>query len=79
MTREQFKSSWAEIKGPLQKQWERLTNDDLVQIAGDQDTFNRTIELRYGERNSEVAQWANRWYAKWSGWYEGYQEAKTPS
>lgn len=76
MNQEQFKDSWGQLKGALQKQWGELTDDDLLQIAGDQDKFNGAIQQRYGEMKGEVGKWADRWYAKWSGWYEGYEEAK---
>jgi uncharacterized protein YjbJ (UPF0337 family) len=62
MNQVQFKESWKQFKGPLKEQWAKLTDEDLLQIDGNQD---------------EVIQWVNRRYAKWSGWYEGYEEAKT--
>jgi len=78
MNREQFQQSWYQLKGGLQKQWGNLTDDDLLQIAGDQDKFNGITEKRYGEKKTEVSAWADRWYARWVGWYEGYKEAKQP-
>jgi uncharacterized protein YjbJ (UPF0337 family) len=74
MNAQQFKESWDELKGYLKKRWGNFTDDDLLQIAGDQTTFNSVIVQRYGGMNDEVSKWADRWYAKWSGWYEGYKE-----
>ena len=50
MNQEQFKGSWDQLKGALKKQWGNLTDDDLLQIEGDQDKFNGTIQKRYGTR-----------------------------
>ena len=76
MNQEQFKGSWDQLKGGLKKQWGILTDDDLLQIGGDLDRFNGTIEKRYGQMKEQVSKWADRWHAKWSGWYEGYEESK---
>lgn len=79
MNQEQFKSCWAQLKGTLQKQWGAITNEDLLQIADDHGTFKAVLQKRYGEKHADVSQWADRWYAKWSGWYEGYREVKSPT
>ncbi len=79
MNHEQFKQSWGQLKGALQKQWGSFTDEDLLQIDGDQPTFNTVLQRRYGDRKLEVSKWADRWYARWTGWYEGYEEAKAPS
>lgn len=76
MNREQFKQFWDQLKNPLKNQWEKLTTDDLLQIEGDLDKFNRTIDMRYGEKKGEVSKWATRRYAHWTGWYEGYEGSK---
>jgi len=79
MNQEQFKGSWDQLKGALKKQWGNLTDDDLLQMEGDQDKFNGTIQKRYGDTKEEVSKWADRWYARWVGWYEGYVESKSTS
>ncbi|HEV8620275.1 MAG TPA: CsbD family protein [Nitrospiraceae bacterium] len=79
MNQEQFKGSWDQLKGALKKQWGKVTDDDLLQIEGDQDKFNGTIQTRYGDMKEEVSKWADRWYARWVGWYEGYEESKARS
>ena len=79
MNQEQFKGSWDQLKGSLKKHWGILTDDDLLQIGGDLEKFNGTIQIRYGQMKGEVSKWADRWYAKWSGWYEGYEESKPKS
>ena len=72
MNQEQFKGSWDQLKGELKKRWGKLTDDDLLQIEGDQDKFVGTIQKRYGEMKEVVSKWADRWYEE----YETSQ--KTP-
>ena len=79
MNKEQFKESW-EV-GPLEehfkKHWEKLTEDDLLQIKGDLDKFNSAIAKRYGEMKEEIRRWTDLWYARWIGSYiEYYAEWK---
>jgi uncharacterized protein YjbJ (UPF0337 family) len=76
MTQEQFRQSWDQIKGDLKRRWVKLTDEDILQIDGDQGRFNGAIQRRYDVTKGEVSRWADRWYAKWTGWYEGYEEAK---
>lgn len=76
MNREQFSQFWSQLQQPLKGQWGKLTDEDLLQIGGDLGKFNSTVAARYGEMKDEVIKWANRRYARWTGWYEGYEEAK---
>ena len=77
MNQEQFKGSWDQLKGALKNKWGKLTDDDLLQIEGDQDKFNSTVEKRYGEMKEELRKWADLWYARWIGSYtEFYAEWK---
>ncbi len=63
MNQEQFKESWDQLKGDLKKKWVKLTDDDLRQIEGNLDTFNTTIQKRYGEMKEHVSTWVDQWYA----------------
>ncbi|MBI5777202.1 MAG: general stress protein CsbD [Nitrospirae bacterium] len=76
MNQEQFGQFWSQLEAPLKNQWGKFTDDDLQQIKGNLDTFNRTIETRYGEKKNEVSAWANRRYAHWTGLYQGYVDPK---
>jgi uncharacterized protein YjbJ (UPF0337 family) len=79
INQEQFRQSWSELKGALKTKWIKITDDDLREIDGDQMKFQTAIQARYGATNQEVSKWADRWYARWAGWYQGYEEAKTLS
>jgi uncharacterized protein YjbJ (UPF0337 family) len=79
MNEVQFRESWGQFKGALKQQWEQLTDADILQIDGDRNKFNTAIQSRYGERMGDVTKWVDRRYAKWSGWYEGYEEVTLTS
>ena len=75
----QFRESWKQFKEPLKAEWAKLTDEDLLKIDGDQEKFHSAVQTRYGSTKEDVIKWVNRRYAKWSGWYEGYEEAKVAS
>jgi uncharacterized protein YjbJ (UPF0337 family) len=47
MTSETFTQQWAQIRQHLRGWWDRLTEQDLEQIAGQQDQLVRVIQERY--------------------------------
>jgi uncharacterized protein YjbJ (UPF0337 family) len=61
MNAEYFKGQWNQFKGELKKQWGKFTDDDLLQIEGDYDTFVGKVQERYGEKKDEVGRWAEQW------------------
>ncbi len=75
MTQEQFMGFWKNLKAPLKEKWDKLTDDDLVQIDGKMVKFNEVLDVRYGEQKGVVMTWANRRYSHTSGNYEGYDYA----
>jgi uncharacterized protein YjbJ (UPF0337 family) len=77
MNTQQFKECWDQLKGPLKRDWVKITEDDLGRISGDQMRFQGIVQVRYGPMDGEISKWADRWYARWIGWYEGYEEAVT--
>ncbi len=76
MNQEQFGQFWGQLQTPLKKQWEKFTDADLEQIDGNLAIFNCMTEARYGGKKSEVSTWANRRYAHWTGWYQGYDDPR---
>jgi uncharacterized protein YjbJ (UPF0337 family) len=75
----QFRESWKQFKVPLKAEWTKLTDEDLLKIDGDQEKFHSAVQAHYSSTKEEVIKWVERRYAKWSGWYEGYEEAKVAS
>ncbi len=74
MNQEQFGQFWAQLRGPLKKQYDKFTDDDLLKIEGNLASFIRTVDTRYGAKKGEVSTWANRRFAHWSGWYQDYDK-----
>ena len=76
MNQEQFGQFWAQLKAPLKTKWEKITENDLLEIQGDLAKFGAVLSKRYGEvQKEDVATWANRRYSHWTGNYVGYKDA----
>jgi len=75
MNQEQFGQFWAQLKTPLKAKWEKITDEDLLEIQGDLAKFSGILQKRYGEKQKEeVTTWANRRYSHWTGNYIGYKD-----
>jgi uncharacterized protein YjbJ (UPF0337 family) len=57
-----FKGAWKQIKGETQKQWGKLTNDDLDVINGEREKLIGKLQERYGYEKEH----AEREYREWS-------------
>ena len=64
MNKDQFKGRWAQFKGELKKQWGKFTDDDLLQIEGDYQKFQGTLQAKYGDQKEEVGRWADQWFER---------------
>lgn len=64
MNKDQFKGRWTQFKGELKKQWGQFTDDDLLQIEGDYQKFQGTLQARYGDKKQEVSRWADQWFER---------------
>ena len=64
MNKDQFKGRWTQFKGELKKQWGQFTDDDLLQIEGDYQKFQGTLQARYGDKKEEVSRWADQWFER---------------
>jgi uncharacterized protein YjbJ (UPF0337 family) len=58
-----FKGKWKQIKGEAQKQWGKLTNDDLDMIDGEREKLIGKLQERYGyakdDAEKEYHEWTN--------------------
>jgi uncharacterized protein YjbJ (UPF0337 family) len=61
MNTDQFSGIWKELKGELQRQWGRFTDDDLMEIRGDYAKFLGMVQKRYGDQREIVEKWTDRW------------------
>ena len=48
MNRDMMEGKWTEFKGAIQKQWGKLTDDDLDVIKGSSKELAGKIQARYG-------------------------------
>lgn len=64
MNQDQVKGRWKEIKGKVKEQWGKLTDDDLLEIEGNQDQLVGRVQHRYGvakdEAEKQVREFMNR-------------------
>ena len=43
-----IEGKWKDLKGEVQKQWGKLTDDDYHQVAGNREKLSGKIQERYG-------------------------------
>ena len=56
-----LKGKWTQLKGEAQKQWGKLTNDDLDQIEGNLEILVGKLQERYGRSREEAERDAKLW------------------
>jgi uncharacterized protein YjbJ (UPF0337 family) len=49
MNENKFKGKWLEIKGDIQKNWGKLTDNELEKTKGDIKSIRGLIQQRYGD------------------------------
>ncbi len=49
-----LKGKWNEIKGEVKAKWGKLTDDDLTEIAGNQEKLMGILQKRYGYAKEDV-------------------------
>lgn len=54
MNKDELKGKWQQLKGNVQKQWGKLTDDDLDVIEGDSKILVGKIQERYGITKEEA-------------------------
>ncbi len=60
-TWDKIAGNWKQFKGEARKQWGKLTDDEMEQVAGERDKLVGKIQERYGiakdEANRQVSDW----------------------
>jgi uncharacterized protein YjbJ (UPF0337 family) len=68
MNWEQMAGKWDQLKGEAKTKWAKLTNDDLMFVAGQKDKLAGKIHERYGlamdQARKEVDEWVARLEAR---------------
>lgn len=54
MNRDLLEGNWKQVKGKVQEQWGKLTNDDLDTINGKAEQLEGKIQERYGKSKEEA-------------------------
>ncbi len=64
MNWDQVEGNWKQLKGEVQKQWGKLTGDELDEIRGSREKLAGRIQAQYGkskeEAEKEIDDWCNR-------------------
>jgi uncharacterized protein YjbJ (UPF0337 family) len=61
MTRDILEGNWKQLKGHIQKQWGKLTDDDLDVIEGPRTVLAGEIQERYGVTTDEAEAQLKAW------------------
>ena len=62
MNRNELEGNWKQMKGRVQEEWGKLTDDDVDQIEGRWKVLVGTIQERYGKTESEASKEVDRWF-----------------
>lgn len=63
MNRDQLAGNWKHFSGKVKEQWGKLTDDDLTQIAGEQDQLLGRIQEHYGIKREEAQKQLDEFFA----------------
>lgn len=64
MNRNQLEGNWEQIKGKVQSQWGKLTDDDLQIIEGDRKQLAGRLQERYGKAQEETEREIDDWLGR---------------
>lgn len=54
MNKEIFGGKWEQVKGTLKQKWGKLTDDDLLEIEGNNQLLYGKLEERYGLTKEQI-------------------------
>lgn len=54
MDKDIFKGKWEQLRGNVQKEWGKLTDDDLDKIKGDSKILAGKLQEKYGMTKDEA-------------------------
>lgn len=64
MNKDIFEGKWHQIKGEIQKQWAKLTQDEIDQIKGSSEKLAGALQERYGYDKEQAKQAINDFATK---------------
>jgi uncharacterized protein YjbJ (UPF0337 family) len=62
MNLDQIKGNWKQLKGKVQTEWGKLTDDDLKVIEGEQTQLVGRIQERYGYTREQAEKAVSAWH-----------------
>ena len=62
MNKDILRGKWNQLKGEIQSNWGKLTNDDLDVIDGEYDKLVGRIQERYGRSREEAEREVERYF-----------------
>lgn len=61
MNWDRVEGNWKQVKGRVQAQWGKLTDDDLDVIEGNRDQLEGKLQERYGKAKDDVRKDVDSW------------------
>lgn len=62
MNSDTIKGNWKELKGKTQKQWGKLTDDDMDQVDGKKTELVGKIQQKYGKSKEEAEREVDKFF-----------------
>lgn len=59
-----IEGKWEQLKGSVQKQWGKLTHDDVDQVQGDATKLSGLLQEQYGKSKEEAEREIDEWQQK---------------
>ena len=56
-----LKGQWKQLRSRIKKHWDRLTDDDIVDIRGDRELLLSKIQSLYGRSREQAEMDLDRW------------------
>ena len=63
MNSDRIEGNWKEVSGKLQKNWGKLTDDDLDEVRGSRKELEGKIQQKYGKTKEEVKKEIDKFFA----------------
>jgi len=64
MNWESIEGKWTEVKGEIRNRWDKITDDDLGQLAAKKDMLVGKIQQRYGVLKDDAERQVDEWLHK---------------
>lgn len=61
MNKDIFEGNWKQLKGEVQRQWGKLTQDELDEVEGNRVKLVGLIQERYGVAKDEAEEQLRAW------------------